>query len=391
MKGSGCSFIETLLFTSPENIGQHNSPAPAEDVIAQALREDVAPVVYYLLKKGGSTHALASTDMHGLARLFETNMVFNLRLRWELVSVLTRFNEMGLPHILLKGIALAEFYYPSLSMRRMTDVDILVREQDLPGIDACLRELGYAPVDSDIGAAIQNPPGYLASLEYHRKEGLPPLHIHWRLVNTSVPATMFAPFQSMERLWSGSVPVEMDGIATRVLCPEHLLLHLCEHALRINHSFNRLILVYDIFTVIRQTGLAMNWDAIINEARSSHMDIFLYCGLEIVRYYAVDAVPEDVLVQIRPAGLTWGQRLFLYLQLKGLRIRGSSYLLYLSLNRGLYAKAAFIFRTFVPPRSIQQQRRREGPALATPRLYFLRVWEILRYLSGVMPKLLGRR
>lgn len=391
MTGHGLDFIESVLFASGNDQKEPARQDPGSDIVASALLEDVAPTLYYLLRKKRIMDALSAADMQGLARFFETNLVFNLGLRQELITVLKRFNALGVPHILLKGIALAEFYYPSLSMRRMTDVDILIHEENLPEIDACLKDMGYAPADSDVHTAMQNPAGYLASLEYHRKEGLPPLHIHWRLINTSVPATAFAPFQSMERLWLRATPAQMDGVATRILCTEHLLLHLCEHALRINHSFNRLILVYDIVTVLRCKEKPVAWDALIEEAGLSHLEIFLYCSLQIVRSYAPDAVPETVIARIRPNRLTWGQRLFLRLQLQGLRIRGSSYLIYLSLNRGFLAKATFLFRTVIPPQSIQRQRRREGEGPVAVHLYILRVWEIVRHLVGVMPKLLGRR
>lgn len=388
-------FIERVLFPSPNNLAQEGETiagsVTGDGLIDICLREDIAPALYYLLKINGRTGVLPPADLQALARLFERNLTSNLILRQELLAVLGRFNAEGLSHLLLKGMALAEFYYPSLSMRRMTDVDILVREEELFSIDTCLKEMGYIPVDSDIENSLGNPEGYLASMEYHRRAGLPPLHIHWRLVNTSVPAGMFSPFESVRHLWDQSVPVKLDGVASRMLCPEHLLLHLCEHALRVNHSFNRLILVYDIVQVLEHVENGLDWDGVMAEARSSHRDLFLYCSLAIVHHYKASAVPSDLLIRLRPPRLTWEQRLFLRLQLQGKRIRGSSYLVYLSLNRDLWSKWMFLCRTFVPPPAILRQRRRKGNSADTALLSVLRVWEIIRYLAGVMPRLFGKR
>ena len=143
--------------------------------------------------------------------------------------------------------------------------------------------------------------------------------------------------------------------------------------------------------VLKKTAVAMDWEKVHVEAKQSHLDLFLYCSLAIVRHYDAEAVPDDVLARVHPSRLTWAQRYFLHLQLEGKRIRGSSYLLYLSLNQGLCAKAAFLYRTFIPPSPIQRQRRREGRSSGTMRLYVLRVWEIVRYLAGVMPRMLSRR
>jgi hypothetical protein len=170
-----------------------------------------------------------------------------------------------------------------------------------------------------------------------------------------------------------------------------LLLHLCEHALRVNHSFNRLILIYDIVMVLRSVGGTIDWNRLAAEAKASRLHLFLYCSLSIVRHYDTDAVPSEQLECLQPEYLPWGVRLFLRLQFRGMRIRGSSYLLYLAMNRGLLAKSVFLFRTFFPPAPIQRQRCREGHPYGIVPLYVLRIWEIVRHLFGVMLRHFGRR
>jgi len=372
--------LRNLLFGTPF-LNEVDGEIPlGDDMIRVCVKEDIAPITYYLLKKKRLAQQWPPDITEALARLFEMNLVFNLTLRNELQAVLRDFNRRGLSHLLLKGIALAEYYYPSLSMRRMTDVDLLVHKEELPLVDACLRERGYRPLDSDASSVRDAPEGYLASLEYHRREGLPPLHIHWRLVNTSVPAYMFSPFQSMERLWERSVPVSLDDVTTRMLCPEHLLLHLCEHALRINHSFDRLILAYDIVLVIEKTKDRLDWSAVLAEARDSRLTTFLYCGLAVVDHYAADRVPASVLERLRPPRPSLGLRLFLALQLRGSRLRGSSYLLYLCQNQGIVAKTRFVLRTFLPPAAIARQRLREERPSNLLNLWIRRFWEILHHL-----------
>ena len=59
--------------------------------------------------------------------------------------VLTRFRRQGIDCILLKGADLIPRLYRVMAARPMSDVDLLVHEQDLPAIDRILRELGYRP------------------------------------------------------------------------------------------------------------------------------------------------------------------------------------------------------------------------------------------------------
>ncbi len=128
-----------------------------------------------------------------LCEQYHANLKRNLSIIGALREVLATFQEAGMPCILLKGIALAERVYPNIAMRGMSDVDILVRKADLFKVDDVLSSVGYASRDSSATKAIHNPVGYLASLDYRRNDPSPlSLHVHWHIVNTSVPATMFA-------------------------------------------------------------------------------------------------------------------------------------------------------------------------------------------------------
>jgi hypothetical protein len=323
------------------------------------LQERVDAVVYYLLKKKGLDTGVPAAYRQVLARRFQQNLISNLTLRAHLKQVLAKLNEADLDHLLLKGFALAEFLYPSLGMRGMSDVDLLVRRDDLGAVDLCLEEFGYRAVDTDVAGALRNPEGYLSTMEYHRKDETPPiLHIHWHPVNTSVPADIFSPFFSVDRLWEKASVVHLDDVETRILSPEHLLLYLCEHALRVNHSFDRLILVYDIFQALTFHKNHIDWDAVIDESRTFHLSDLLYYGLAVVTLYTGPVVPGEVLEGLRPQKPSWEQRLFWLLQKRGLRIRGSSYLLYLAMHQGVGGKARLLMRTVFPPRIIQRQRKR---------------------------------
>lgn len=363
------------------------------NLIRTCFREDIGAVIYYALKKAGLDDQVPPPYLQLLLRQFQTNFSVNMAIRQEFSSVLAGFNEEVVPHILLKGIALAEYCYPTIALRPMTDVDILVKKSDLFTIDHRLTGCGYESVDSDVQTAIRNPDGYLASLEYHKKGGTthPILHLHWHLVNTSVPASMFSPYVNIERFWEKSVPVHWVGTETRILAPEHLLIYLCEHALRINHSFNRLILVYDIYQVLMRYQGQLDWHFIAGESREFHLSDLVFFGLTIVTRYAGPIVPEDFLDRIRPAKLTPAQRLFWRLQGNGHRIRGSSYLLYLAMNAGAGAKIRFLLHTLYPPPPIQRQRKRAKEVDMSPEAGISRIGEIVRHLFGIIIELLKKR
>jgi hypothetical protein len=208
------------------------------------------------------------------------------------------------------------------------------------------------------------------------------VHLHWHLVNTSTPAIYFINKVDMERVWEKSVIAKVADTEVRLLCPEHLIIYLCEHALRIGHSFDRLILVCDILYAVKTYEAILDWNKVSVEANSLGLQNFTYLGLKTVQIYGGQKfLRNDILNKLTPPSLSWTERLFLSLQENHYRLRGSSYLVYLGLSKGPLNKAHLIIRTFFPPRPILSQRGRFKLKKQTNTLYFERIREILLHIS----------
>ena len=334
-------------------------PPDWPSLVEKAGREGVAAALFHNIRAHLLEALVPTESLEDLSGLYYANLKRNLTIAAALRPVLDALAGAAVPCIVLKGIALAERVYPSIAIRGMSDVDLLVRKDDLQKADACLSALDYAPLDSTASSAIHNPAGYLASLEYGKDPPSPlNLHLHWHPVNTSVPASAFIEGIDLDRIWEKAVPVPLSDSRALMLCPEHLIACLCEHALRVGHSFDRLILVCDIYFAIRRCENGIDWDDVAAESRRIGLHRFAWHGLEIVRGYTDLPIPQTCLAQLKPPDLTAGERLFLRLQRDNRRIRGSSYFVYLALNRGLFAKTGLFLRTLFPPGQILRQRSR---------------------------------
>ncbi|MEA3416047.1 MAG: nucleotidyltransferase family protein [Thermodesulfobacteriota bacterium] len=364
-------------------------------IVETATSEGVAAALFYKIKKSNLEEMMPAETCQYLQRLYNSNLMKNMYALGELKEILSRFKDEGIPFIMLKGIALAEHIYPVIAMRGMSDIDILVKKDSLQKVDKCLSSFGYFPRDSSAARAVNNPAGYLASLDYRRDMSSLSLHIHWHLVNSSVPAYMFASQIDMERIWKMSVPAMIADVESRILSPSYLIIYLCEHALRIGHSFDRLILIYDIFQSIKVYEKSIDWDFIIRESRDFNLSRLLYFSLTIVRDYSSLSILDKVINSLRPSHITIGERFFLFLQLFNNRIRGSSYLIYLTLNRGFINKCRFLFRTFFPPPHILFQRQYDKNSEFRESYYLFRIYEVVRYIATalfyvIMKKARGR-
>jgi hypothetical protein len=266
----------------------------------------------------------------------------------------------------------------------MSDVDILVKKEDLFTVDKHLSSHGYTSADSTVTKAIHNPVGYLASLDYRKNASPLNLHVHWHTVNTSVPATMFVEQIDINRLWEHSTVTAVADSRARMLRPEHLIIYLCEHALRVGHSFDRLILICDIFFAIKAFEKVIDWDFIVEESRRFNLSRFIYYSLSIVKHYTSLDIADRCIAKLRPPDISLGEKLFLRLQLNNRRISGSSYFIYLAMNRGLSDKAGFIARTFFPPPQILLQRQYRKGAEFTYSFYLSRIREVFSHIFGML-------
>jgi hypothetical protein len=342
----------------------------------------IAGVLFYHLRKAGLNQLAPTGVYESLLDRFHFQMRRNMACAAAAKIVFQLLQRAAIPFLVLKGIALAEHIYPHFAMRTTSDLDILIHKDDLLRADIVLTQAGYQVIDSTPHQALRNPPGYLASLEYH-KPGTPfaYVHLHWHLVNTSTPATAFINKIDMERVWEKSVVAKLAATEVRLLCPDHLLIYLCEHALRVGHSFDRLILVCDIFYTVKTYEADFDWDRVATEAKALGLQNFTYLGLKIVRHYGGQVfLSNDIFKKLALPNLSWTERLFLTLQKNHCRLRGTSYLVYIALSAGLINKVRLILRTFFPPRLLLIQRRRCKLPEQTNTLYTERISEIISYL-----------
>jgi hypothetical protein len=349
-------------------------------------QEGVAEAIFHNLRKNHTEHLVPPATYAALSDQYYKNLRRNLSIVGELKGIFILLKQSEIPCIVLKGIALAEHIYPGIAMRGMSDIDILVKKSHLYAVDELLTSQGYIARDSSVSNAINNPEGYLASLEYRKENGsLLDLHVHWHIVNSSVPATMFAKHVDIERIWEKAVTARVADADVYMLCPEHLIIYLCEHALRIGHSFDRLVLITDIFYALKAYEKNIDWDFLVEESRRFNLDRLVYFSLSVVKSYASSNIPEECLRKLMPPDFSIGERFFRRLQISNRRIRGSSYFIYLAMNRTFSDKMKFLFRTLFPPRQILLQRLyiRDGATIKSH--YTARVREVLSHIFSFFP------
>ena len=171
----------------------------------------------------------------------------NLKLIQVFSEVTGRFLQKGIEVMPLKGITYLYRFYEDPSRRPMLDIDLLVREEDIPRIHQVMEELGARQrtgMHSD----------FLDSLMHH----LPPMtykgamiEFHTRFFRKTSSFSL-----SAESAWRESQEAELFNQKVRILKPECHLVYITLHAW--NHMVKgrfKLIWLADVIRYLQKTEI----------------------------------------------------------------------------------------------------------------------------------------
>ena len=296
-------------------------------------------------------------------------------------NVIEAFNKNGIDAIAMKGIALAELIYQDIGLRGMSDVDLLIRKEDIKRANDALEGMGYYAVDL---SRFDGGDSYLTTCDYRSKKPLSPsFHMHWHIVNSSIPASYLLKI-NMDEIWRDAVQVMIADVPALTMSPHHFLIHLSEHAMRVTHSASKLIYLVDIKALAERYKDTLDWHKVVETSKNYGLDKFVYNILSFCKMNIAFDVPEVVLNNLKPDKISFGEKMFYSITAKGNGFSGLSYLVHLAMNKSFVKKALFIFRTIFPPAWVLAKRyayssKDKNPAL----LYLYRIEEIVFHIFSL--------
>lgn len=247
-----------------------------------ARRHGLRPLLYWHLASrfAGLVPRQVLADLH---QHFLLNRARNLSLSAELVRILVRLEDAGIPVLALKGPALAEFVYGNIAYREFDDLDILVPEGKLDEAAGILCSLGY-------GATQAVPRSRLASFRKTQYE-IPFRHartaacveLHWKAAPYLFPCALH-----MEDVWKRCQWKEFSGRKIRMLDTEDSLLFLCSHGGR--HNWEKLEWICCVAEIIRENP-HLNWERILGQSRATYSSRVLAFALVMARDLLCVSIP----------------------------------------------------------------------------------------------------
>ncbi len=233
-------------------------------------------------------------EMDWRGHLFSTTLLDH-----HLELILSLFAQSNLQVIPLKGPYLSWEVYGKRDIRPYRDIDLLVREDELPQVISLLRETGFKPTTSvDSFIPLPYSTHYTKVLEGERLKVDVDLHvsIHW-------PRDYFRKTRfRVEEIWRHSSPSTLKGIAIQAMSPEHLVIYTALD-LAINHRFARLINFRDLYEIFRR--FQVNLEEVCYWSRLWEVRSYVYLALHLLGELLEEKLSLPPLPEyIRPQYLT---------------------------------------------------------------------------------------
>jgi hypothetical protein len=173
--------------------------------------------------------------------------------------------------------------YDDAGARPMSDIDLLLREEDVPAALHQLAVLGYAT---------DQPFGYFGEVVARKQGSLAAdIDLHWNLVGLP----HYLARVPVDWAWQTARPVGVGGAAGRVLGPEAQILHLCAHlVLQHRNQPLRLLWLQDVAEVLHFHREEIDWGDLLQRAQAYDLVLPLQQVLPLVAGALGAPVPATV-------------------------------------------------------------------------------------------------
>lgn len=283
--------------------GREGKPSPPESAarfLELCQSHGVSAIILAKLKKEGISGSGWEGILQQLEKIRRQYMVRNIYLLDRLRAFHSTLRKAGIPSIVLKGASLLYLLYTDIGLRPMTDVDVLIRKQDLrETLDLLANDGWQVPHEEEIKYFHE----HFYHLDIRTNDDFATLfEIHWNLEKELCHSIEIA------GLWERAIDADHDGDSIRRLSNEDLILHLLIH-LAYHHYFSpRLIWVHDIKEMIGRCSL--DWDLLLTLAERWRIRTPVYYSLQYLEKIFPGAVPAEI---FRRTAIGWMRKRLLRL------------------------------------------------------------------------------
>src|SRR6202046_4043286 len=243
-------------------------------VLHEAEENSITPLLARHLAEF-APEAVPSATNDLLKKTCRANTMRCLSLTADLLRILELFQAKGIEAVTYKGPVLAAQAYGDVALREFEDVDIVLRQRDLPAAHEVILSLGYKPKFEWIlspGASAALVPGEYNYRDIERR-AMVELHTELTLRHFPVPP-------NLDEFFQNTVEFSVAGRDVSSFAPEYLLPMLCIRGSK--NFWERFSWMADVSELI-QACPTLDWNKTLRIAESLRATRILHLGLTLAK------------------------------------------------------------------------------------------------------------
>ena len=249
-----------------------------------AAEHGMAPLVSYHLTNLPAPVPLAVRER--AQRELRSHATRNMQLAGELIRVLGYLRQQQITAAAYKGVALARQFYGRQVLRQVSDVDILVPQEQVPRAGQLLAELGYRPIQAMTPRQERALLHTGCELALWSPDKRVQLEIHWNVA----PAYVGISVKKLG-LWDRLQTMDWDGTPVAVPSTGDLLILLCVHGAK--HRWQELKWIGDLHALVGANP-QLDWPALMAAAQNLGTRRVLLLGLRLTHELYGLSLPGEV-------------------------------------------------------------------------------------------------
>lgn len=226
-----------------------------------------------------------------LKKTSRANTIRCLYLTAELIKILALFRDREIPTLPYKGPVLAAQAYGDFTLREFADLDIILRQRDVPKAHEAMLSAGYKPKFDWIlspGASAALVPG---EYNYSNESRRAVVELHTELTFRHFPVK-----PDLDHFLAKRALVLVSDHQVLTFTAEDLLPMLCIHGSK--DFWERFSWVADVSELI-QSHPGLNWDEVVRVAESVGAVRILLTGLALANGMLGAPLPGEILQRVR--------------------------------------------------------------------------------------------
>ncbi|MGC1966091.1 MAG: nucleotidyltransferase family protein [Candidatus Acidiferrales bacterium] len=267
-----------------------SQPLDWDYLLAEAEANSITPLVERHLTAIAAS-AIPAAARERLKNTCRANTVRCLYLTADLLQILKLFREHEIPSLPYKGPVLAAQAYGDVGLREFDDLDIILRQRDIPRAHEIIICLGYKPKFDWILS-----PELASSLipsEYNYRDE--PRHAMVEL-HTEMTLRHFPEKPDLDYFIARRAPVLISDHEVLTFTAEDLMPMLCIHGSK--DFWERFSWVADVSELI-QSQANLDWDEIIRVTKSLRAERMVHTGLALAHGLLRAPLPGEILQRVQ--------------------------------------------------------------------------------------------